>query len=162
MPDRTVALDWLRQQGIKSPESCLASAGYAPLAALAFSDQDYLDLHDSFIRQVSTRDLDPVGLAEKMQKADLVTIVSWLQKWGYDLVSFRITGEIRYHPDRAGTIQSLAYGVDLRQLGVYLRSLNDAQQLAAHSLNPRLFLEDLLFSYLQALSSRPPDASAYG
>jgi len=96
-----------------------------------------------------------------MQKTDMAIVVSWLQKWSYDLMSFRITGEIRYHLDRMEAIKSLAHGIDPRQLGVYLRSLNEAQQLAAHPLNPRLFLEDLLISYLQALSPRPPATSAF-
>jgi DNA polymerase-3 subunit delta' len=160
-PDRAAALGWLRQQGVKNPEICLASAGYAPLAALEFSHGDYLDLHGSFIQQVSARDLNPVALADRMQKTDMAIVVSWLQKWSYDLMSFRITGEIRYHLDRMEAIKSLAHGIDPRQLGVYLRSLNEAQQLAAHPLNPRLFLEDLLISYLQALSPRPPATSAF-
>lgn len=151
-PDRAVALDWLRRQGIKSPETCLASAGYAPLAALEFSDDNYLELHGSFMQQVSTRELNPVALADRMQKADLAAVVSWLQKWCYDLMSFRVTGKIRYHLDRAVAIKSLAHASDPRSLSTYLRSLDEAQQLAAHPLNPRLFLEDILFSYVKALS----------
>jgi DNA polymerase-3 subunit delta' len=152
VPARAVALDWLRQQGIKSPESCLASAGYAPLAALEFSDDNYLELHGSFMQQVGTRELNPVALADRMQKADLATVVNWLQKWCYDLMSFRVTGTIRYHLDRAAAIKSLAHAVDPLSLSTYLRSLDEAQQLAAHPLNPRLFLEDILFSYVNALS----------
>jgi DNA polymerase-3 subunit delta' len=151
-PDRVVALDWLRQQGIKRPETCLASAGYAPLAALEFSDGNYLELYDSFMQQVSNREMNPVALADRMQKADLPTVVNWLQKWCYDLMSFCVAGEIRYHPDRSAAIKSLAHAVDARSLSTYLGSLNEAQQRAAHPLNPRLFLEDLLFSYVKALS----------
>jgi DNA polymerase-3 subunit delta' len=151
-PDRAVALDWLRQQGIKSAETCLASAGYAPLAALEFSDSNYLELYDSFMQQVSDRELNPVALADRMQKADLATVVSWLQKWCYDLMSFCVTGKIRYHLDRAAAIRTLARAIDPQSLSGYLRSLDEAQQLAAHSLNPRLFLENILFSYVKALS----------
>jgi DNA polymerase-3 subunit delta' len=158
-PDRAVALDWLRQQGIKKPETCLASAGYAPLAALEFSDANYLELHDSFMQQVSAHEMNPVALADKMQKADLPAVVSWLQKWCYDLMSFCVAGEIRYHPDRSAAIKSLAHAIDPRSLSTYLRSLNEAQQRATHPLNPRLFLEDLLFSYAKALS-RPFSESA--
>jgi DNA polymerase-3 subunit delta' len=158
-PDRAVALDWLTQQGIKRPETCLAAAGYAPLAAMEFSDGNYLELHDSFMQQVGARELNPVALADKMQKADLLTVVNWLQKWCYDLMSFCVTGEIRYHPDRSAAIKSLAHMIDPRSLSTYLQSLNEAQQRAAHPLNPRLFLEDLLFSYVKALS-RPFSESA--
>lgn len=155
-PGRAEALGWLRQQGVKSPETCLASGGHAPLAALEYNDDNYLELHGNFIQQISVRgNFNPVMLAEKMQKTDLPTVVNWLQKWCYDLMSFCVAGEIRYHLDRMEAIKSLAHAIDPLSLSAYLRSLNEAQQLATHPLNARLFLEELLFSYLKALSSRP-------
>ena len=160
VPDRAAALDWLRQQGVKSPETCLASAGYAPLAALEFNDESYLELHDYFIREVSAYgNLNPVALAERMQKADLPTVVNWLQKWCYDLMSFCVAGKTRYHLDSAATMKTLAHDIDPRSLSAYLRSLAEAQQLASHPLNARLFLEELLFSYLKALSPRSLNSS---
>jgi DNA polymerase-3 subunit delta' len=153
VPDPATAIAWLEQQGIKDPETCLASAGYAPLSALEFNDDDYLERHSGFIGQISTpADLNPLALAEALQKSDLPTVVNWLQKWCYDLMSFRTTGEIRYHLDRFAAIKLLAPGIDPRSLATYSRTLANAQLLASHPLNPRLFLEELLFSYVIALS----------
>ena len=87
-----------------------------------------------------------------MQKADLPTVVNWLQKWCYDLMSFQTAGKIRYHLNMLATVKSLAPGIDPRSLATYLRSLTETHQLASHTLNPRLFLEEMLFSYVQALS----------
>ena len=153
VPDPATAIAWLEQQGIKDPETCLASAGYAPLSALEFNDDDYLERHGDFIGQISTpADLNPLALAEALQKSDLPTVVNWLQKWCYDLMSFRTTGKIRYHLDRLAAIKLLAPGIDPRSLATYSRTLTNAQLLASHPLNPRLFLEELLFSYVIALS----------
>jgi DNA polymerase-3 subunit delta' len=41
--------------------------------------------------------------------------------------------------------------MDPRSLITCLRALTKTQQLAHHPLNPRLFLEDMLFSYAAAL-----------
>ncbi len=159
VPDPATAIAWLKQQGIKDPETCLASAGYAPLSALEFNDDDYLERHGDFIEQISVpADLSPIALAEAMQKSDLPTVVNWLQKWCYDLMSFRATGKVRYHLDRLAAIKLLAPGIEPRSLATYSRTLAGAQLLASHPLNTRLFLEELLFSYVIALSPVSPSS----
>jgi len=153
-PDPAVAIDWLRQQGLINPEMCLAAAGYAPLSALEFNDEAHHDQHVAFISQISAPgNFNPITLAEEMQKTDLPTVVNWLQKWCYDLLSFCTTGRVRYHTDRLAAIGKLAPGLDPRTLVTYLRTLTKTQQLASHPLNPRLFLEEMLFSYVTALAS---------
>lgn len=160
-PDSAVAARWLKQQGVQNAEVCLASAGNAPLAALEFNDHAYLEQHGAFIKQISEpANFNPISLAEAMQKSDLPTVVNWLQKWCYDLLSFRTTGKIRYHVDTPAAVQSLASRTDPRSLITYLRTLTKTRQLASHPLNPRLFLEEMLFSYIAAL--RPPQAERYG
>ncbi|WP_232298002.1 DNA polymerase III subunit delta' [Nitrosospira sp. NpAV] len=152
-PDPATATAWLAQQGVKDPATCLASAGYAPLAALEFNDDDYLARHEAFIRQISAPgNFNPIVLAEEMQKLDLPTLVNWLQKWCYDLMSFCTTGKIRYHLDMLATIKSLASEIDPRALAAYLRTLNATRRLAHHPLNPRLFLEEMLFSYVMSIA----------
>jgi DNA polymerase III subunit delta' len=159
VPDPATAIAWLEQQGIKDPETCLASAGYAPLSALEFNDDDYLERHGDFIEQISVlADFNPIALAEALQKSDLPTVVNWLQKWCYDLMSFRTTGKVRYHLDRLAAIKLLAPGIEPRSLATYSRTLAGAQLLANHPLNTRLFLEELLFSYVTALSPVSPSS----
>lgn len=156
-PDLAAATAWLKQQGVKDPAMCLASAGYAPLAALEFNDDNYLDRHEAFIRQISAPgNFNPIMLAEELQKSDLPTVVNWLQKWCYDLMSFRTTRKIRYNLKMRADIKSLASEVDPRVLGTYLRTLNAAQRLAHHPLNPRLFLEEILFSYVTSIAPASP------
>ncbi|MEK6707405.1 MAG: DNA polymerase III subunit delta' [Pseudomonadota bacterium] len=147
-PDLATAVAWLKQQGVKDPATSLAAAGYAPLAALEFDDDDYLAQHEAFIRQIGTPGgFNPIVLAEEMQKSDLPTAVNWMQKWCYDLMSFRTTGKIRYHLPMLATIKSLVSEIDPRALAAYSRSLISTQRLARHPLNPRLFLEEMLLSY---------------
>ncbi len=154
-PDFTQAIDWLDQQGIKDPKASLALAavGYAPLAALEYYDDEYFLQHEFFIKHISTlKSLNPIFLAEEMQKSDLPTVVNWLQKWCYDLISYRITGRIRYHLAMQTTINALVPKIDPRQLARYLRSLIDMQRLSHHPLNPRLFLEEILISYAMLMA----------
>jgi len=151
-PDPAIAAAWLTQQGVKDPDTCLAAAGYAPLTALEFNDDDYLAQHGDFIKQVSMPGFNPIMLAEAMQKSDLPTVVNWLQKWCYDLMSFRTTGKIRYHLHMLATIKSLTSGIDPRLLAGFIRDLIGTQRLSRHPLNPRLFLEEMLLSYAMLMA----------
>lgn len=152
-PDFTQAIDWLDQQGIKNPKASLAVAGYAPLAALEYNNEEYFVQYEAFIKHISTlKSFNPIFLAEEMQKSDLPTVVNWLQKWCYDLISFRLTGRIRYHLSMQTTIKALVEKIDPRQLARYLRSLIDMQRLSHHPLNHRLFLEEMLISYAMLMA----------
>jgi len=153
VPDFDLAIDWLEQQGIKDAQGSLAAVGYTPLAALEYSDGEYRLEYESFINHISIlKDLNPILLAEELQKSDLPTTVSWLQKWCYDLMSFRTTGKIRYHLSMQTRIEELVPKIDPLQLAGYLCNLIDMQRLAHHTLNPRLFLEEVLISYAMLMA----------
>lgn len=159
-PDVATAKDWLTQQGVEKPSACLAAASFAPLLALAFNDPDYTAQHDLFLDQISAPEkLNSIALAEKMQRTDLPTVVSWQQKWCYDLLSFSMTGKIRYHLSQQAAIQTLAVTVNTKALVTYSRSLLSTQQLSRHPLNARLFLEAMFLRYVM-LVAKPNDLKA--
>lgn len=161
IPDVAQASHWLKQQGVKEPEACLAAASFAPLLALTFNDQCYVAQHDAFIEQISApRKISPIELAEKMQHSDLPIVVSWMQKWCYDLLCFCLTGKIRYHLSRLAAIRDLVSSIDARALAAFLRVLLLSQQLARHPLNPRLFLEEILIKYVTLLDSNGMEPSS--
>lgn len=152
VPDAASACHWLTQQGVKHPDTYLALAGYSPLQAIAFNQSDYFNQYADFIRHISTpASLDPISLANKLHKLDLPDIVSWLQKWCYDLISFHTTGNIRYHLQQEMAIKKLAAAADLRLLVSFWRNLSMTQQLSSHPLNTKLFLEEMLLSYLRVM-----------
>lgn len=152
-PDAAVARNWLVQQGVRHPDICLALAGASPLQAVAFSQEDYFTEHANFIRQISLpASLNPILLANTLHKLDLPIMVSWLQKWCYDLMSFRTTGEIRYHVHQEMVIRKLAATVDPKLLASFWRSLITTQQLSRHPLNAKLFIEEMLLSYLRVIA----------
>jgi DNA polymerase-3 subunit delta' len=154
VPDFSLAINWLEQQGVKDAQASLAAVGYAPLAALEYNNDDKYHLeYESFINRISElRSINPILLAEELQKSDLPTTVNWLQKWCYDLMSFRTTGKIRYHLSMQTRIEELVPKIDPLQLSGYLRNLIDMQRLAHHTLNPRLFLEEVLISYAMLMA----------
>ena len=148
IPDIAQATCWLKQQGVNKPEVCLAAASFAPLLALTFNEQSYVTQHDAFIEQISApRKFSPIELAEKMQQSELPVVVSWMQKWCYDLLSFCLTGKIRYHLSKVVAIRTLAPIIDTKALVAFLCTLLSSQQLSRHPLNTRLFLEEIFFTY---------------
>lgn len=152
VPDVDTSMDWLKQQAVNDPQACLTAAGLAPLAALQFSESELFVPHEQFVQQISTpSQLNPIALANTMQQLDLSTVVSWLQKWCYDLVSYQMSGKIRYYRYQQIAIKSLAEHIDIQACIAYSRALYKHQQLSHHPLNARLFLEEVFLSYVQAV-----------
>ncbi len=154
-PDVKTSLDWLVQQAVKDPQSCLTAAGLAPLTALQFNDSELFAQHEQFIQQISSpMQLNPISLALTMQQVDLSTLVSWLQKWCYDLVSYAVCGKVRYYHDQQAMIESLAANINTHACITYVRTLYTHQRLSQHPLNPRLFLEEIFLSYIQLVNEK--------
>ena len=151
-PDAEDAMRWLAQQGVKTPAEMLAASGFAPLQAVQQGEQLGSEERDKLLRAIrQPAALDVFALAEALQKTEQVVIVQWLQQWSYDLSAMKLAGKLRYHPGEEAAIRKLVESIaplNLARLQSYLQS---AKREAQHTLNARLFLESLLFSYRQLI-----------
>jgi len=145
LPDPGRAAQWLKTQGVADPEVALAGAGGAPLAALSLAGTD--DERSRFLERLRAPGFDPIALADQIQKISPAEVVTWLQRWSYDLLLSCVAGRIRYHPKYKGVIGETSRQCDAVQVAAYLRRLAQAKALARHPLNPKLFFEDLLLQY---------------
>ena len=93
-----------------------------------------------------------VGVAEEMQQFELLCIVDWLQKWCFDLMSCRATGKVRYYLQEEAVIREIAAKIDPEVLAFLWRDLITSRRWARHPLNPRLFIESLLYRYLDSIA----------
>lgn len=153
LPERGAASAWLREQGVTETGACLAQSGYAPLAALQLSSEDYQKSRDLvFARLGSPNELDPLSLAEQGEKLGLSWMLHWMQQWVYDLASTCLTARARYQSEPPQGMVRLAKTVNLIELFKFQQELLDAQRTLHHPLNHRLLLERLLFSYWQIVN----------
>ena len=148
-PDAMQAIAWLKAQGVARPEVALASAGGAPLTALAAEGNE--PEHIRFLEGLRDPRMDPIALTERTQRVPLSDVVGWLQRWSYDLLSFRVAGRIRYHLGQESAVANTSRHCEARDIAHYLRQLARARALAQHPLNSRLFVEDLLLQYQRAV-----------
>lgn len=152
-PTPAQAAAWLKEQGIKEAELCLALAGGAPLLARDFADADYLKERHQFLSALQTpKQLNWLTLAEQGAKADMAARFDWLQKWLYDLISSRLAQQVRYNLDFANGLQDLAARVNLSRVQDFSRELAQIKRRLQHPLNPQLLLESVLLSYLTAVN----------
>jgi DNA polymerase-3 subunit delta' len=149
-PPAAMARDWLRKQGVREPELALAQAGGAPLLAGRF-DEEYWRQRGRFLASLTDRAFDPLGAAEQLRDQELAPIVTWMQKWSFDLAWHKVTGAVRYNPDFAAALAAVATGVDLLEALRFHRQMVRLQRSVAHPLNARLFLEQLLLTYAALL-----------
>jgi DNA polymerase-3 subunit delta' len=145
VPDHKLALAWLKEQGVEDSAGLLAAAGGAPLGALELSGSEAE--RQRLLSALGKAEFDPIALAEQMQRTPASEVVTWLQRWSYDLLACRLGSEIRYHPKYEGLIVGISRACRAPELAGYLRVLAQARALAQHPLNPKLFFEDLFFRY---------------
>lgn len=148
LPERSAALAWLAAQGLGDAQSWLAQQGGAPLAALEMAQSGQREELDEFLRQLSKPGVDTsLKIAEKMQKMDMPTTVSWLQRWLYDVFSCKQSGRIRYYPRYEKELRVLAARVESGALLRVIGHASERQAIASHPLSAKLFLEEMLLEY---------------
>jgi len=142
---RSVASAWLASQGVAAADAALSFSAGAPLAAL--EEVKSTESRGILVEILATPGFDPVRAAERLLGAAPPDIVTWLQKWIYDLVRVRSGGTPRYHPGESEQLARLARHADPVRLTRLVRRIAEARALALHPLNPKLFLEDMLMQY---------------
>lgn len=148
MPTREQALSWLNTQQITDAEVWLAQQGGAPLSALKIAQSENRNDLDEFLRQLSKPSVESsLKMAEKMQKIDLTITVSWLQRWLYDIFSYKQSGRIRYYPYYKKELALLADRAETSALLQVIKNTGERQMIANHPLSAKLFIEDMLLDY---------------
>jgi DNA polymerase-3 subunit delta' len=148
MPDHAQAAAWLKAQGLADADSWLREQGGAPLAALAQSEAGERDEMDALLQLLAHPSIDgALKAADKLSKTPLSAVVSWQQRWLYDVFSYKLSGSIRYYPRYQKELAALAGKVHTSNLMRAIKSANERRATSDHPLSPKLFLEDMLLDY---------------
>ncbi|RJG10701.1 DNA polymerase III subunit delta' [Massilia cavernae] len=148
MPDHAAALAWLKEQGLPDADSWLREQGGAPLAALAQSESGNREDMDALLQVLARPGIDgALKAAEKLSKAALPSLVSWQQRWLYDVLSYKLSGKIRYYPRYEKELAVLAGKVHTANLMRAIKGTNERRAIADHPLSAKLFVEDMLLDY---------------
>jgi len=152
-PEPQAAIEWLQAQGTPDPALSLAHTGNAPLLARELAERQYWQQRESFLAHIAAPGFNPLAVAEEVCDYAIRDIVSWLQKWTFDLVFQKFLGKVRYNPDRAAALSALAARIDALSMLRFHREVLRLQRVIDHPLHPRLLVEQLLIDYAGALNS---------
>ncbi|HTT37476.1 MAG TPA: DNA polymerase III subunit delta' [Burkholderiales bacterium] len=156
VPEKQAALDWLRRAGIKEEETLLAQAGNAPLAAADMADGEYWRSRPALLDALARPQASVGDVLSSISTDEVGPFIAHLHRWCYDLVSFRLTGRLRYNPDHASALAAIASNMNLFRLLDLMRELVSAVRWQEHPLNPRLVIEQLGIRYYRSLASQHP------
>ena len=148
MPSHAEALAWLKAQGVSDADSWLREQGGAPLAAMAQAEVGNRDDLEVLLQLLARPSVEgALKVAEKLQKVPLSAQVSWLQRWLYDVFSYKLAGNIRYYPRYEKELAAIADKIHVSRLLAAIKGANERRATADHPLSPKLFLEDMLLDY---------------
>lgn len=160
-PDAANLDRWQAAEG-RTLDALLALSGGIPLAATRLAEQGGAALLDRFLRDLTAADPDMLKLAGqweawlKSKEAlaagfGLTTLVDWMQRWVADLAALRLGGRIRFFPAQEAVLSALASRSSVAAASNCYNELAQIRRVAAHPLNLRLFLEDMLMRYARAV-----------
>jgi len=148
MPNHAEALAWLKAQGVSDADSWLREQGGAPLAALSQAETGNRDDMDTLLQLLAHPSVEgALKAADKLQKVPLASQVSWMQRWLYDLFSYKLAGNVRYYPRYQKELAGLADKIHVSRLLAAIKGANERRATADHPLSPKLFIEDMLLDY---------------
>ena len=163
-PDAAQAAAWLAGQGVEQPAALLALCGGMPVAAAQLASGIGAAARGRFVRDMlSLERSDPVALAgawEAWLKSKeslgagfgVPQLVDWLQRWVADLVLVALSGRVRSFPDQQAALQAQANKLQLAALLSCYNDLVRLRRVAAHPLNLRLVLDDMLLRYARVVA----------
>ncbi|MEP6657760.1 MAG: DNA polymerase III subunit delta' [Betaproteobacteria bacterium] len=154
-PPAAAARDWLLAQGVKAPETVLAQAGGAPLAALRLADQAVQTERQVWLAALAAPFTLPVlAVASRIlaggredRRARLAQAIDWLLYWTGDLARVIAGASPQRNPDFDASLRTLAPQVAPLSLFRYHRMLLLQRGQVAHPLVPHLVAEALLIGY---------------
>lgn len=153
-PPRPQAKTWLEQQLVADADIWLAEQGGAPLAALEQAQSGIRQVLDEFLDHLARPTVDgALKIADKLQKTPVRDLISWLQRWQYDMFSHKLCGTIRYYPRYRVELAALAARVETNSLLSALKLANERRAIAEHPLSAKLFIEDMLLDYWSLFSN---------
>ncbi|MES2500528.1 MAG: DNA polymerase III subunit delta' [Pseudomonadota bacterium] len=151
LPSNDEALSWLDQKGVSNAETLLSYAGGAPLTALQTSENN--DAMINLINQLTLGSkLQPFASAPAFLALGMEQAIDTLQKWVFDLMSYKLTGKSRYHVRHINALQALCKSVNLNVLMSFQQKLVDAKKTATHPLSNEMQLENMLLHYTKIFS----------
>lgn len=153
MPDHPAALAWLKEQGVPDADSWLREEGGAPLAARTQAENGSREELEALLHFLARPSTDSaLRSAEKLSKTPLAALVSWQQRWLYDLLSVKLSGVVRYYPRYQKELAALAGHVRTANVLRAVKSANERRAVADHPLSAKLFVEDMLLDYTSCCS----------
>jgi DNA polymerase-3 subunit delta' len=153
LPEHAAALAWLQEQGVQDADGWLREQGGAPLTAQEQAEAGSREGFDTLLQFLA-----PPGpgaalrVADKLAKAPLASLVSWLQRWLYDLLSQKLAGRVRYYPRHERALVRLAERVPMPNLLRAIKATTERRAVADHPLSAKLFVEDMLLDYTACCS----------
>jgi DNA polymerase-3 subunit delta' len=146
-PSATLALAWLTDRNVRTPQRLLAQAAGRPLHAAALAESSALAERSQFLRCLADPALDPHAVAEKAARETVAAWTEWMQTWCHDLMLVAVGGQPRFHGEQAAELIRLASMLDRGQLLDWELRLRSARWEVRQPVNARLFCDELLMRY---------------
>lgn len=152
-PESTQVLPWLKRE-IKDadPDLLLRLASGSPLSAIKHASSELLNERQLMLKEfysISAGSADPVAVADRWNKQDLILTLNWLYSWVTDILRLKFNPEIldMVNSDQRAHLMKLAQVLEFKKLYRTLDQTYQALGAQGTQLNSQMILESLLLSW---------------
>jgi DNA polymerase-3 subunit delta' len=145
-PTKEQASEYLKENNLTVEKGALAYFNSSPIQAI--------DQHDSYekVKQITNILGQGKSIGSQLDNGDwlefgLPWAVNVMQKWCYDLFSYKLTNELFYFPAKKEIIENLAINLNLSKILIFLKKLNEVKVYASKPVNKEINLELLIIEY---------------
>jgi DNA polymerase-3 subunit delta' len=155
LPEPVLATDWLKAEGVEQAEVRLALAGGAPLAALAWQEEESWSQRMQVLDGLAApQSLDAAAAGESWGRLPSALWYGLSYKWLTDLLASALKAPVRFSPDYGEALGKLAAQADLRGLMNLSRKHAEDGRWTEHPLNRPLQIESWLLDYRALFESK--------
>lgn len=145
-PTKEQASEYLKENNLTLEKGALAYFNSSPIKAI--------DQHDSYekVKQITNILGQGKAIGSQLNNGDwlefgLPWTINVMQKWCYDLFSYKLTNELFYFPAKKEIIENLAMDLNLSKILIFLKKLNEVKVYASKPVNKEINLELLVIEY---------------
>ncbi len=146
VPDTNVAKAYLTDKNIANSEFWLTYNNNCPLFNVEITEEQF----DLLIKVLSKPSVDKIySFTNSIENKNNAIIFEFIIKWLSDLISYKLTGILKYFLNYEDTFIDLAAKENIIKTFYLQDKLNFLLEWASHSLNHKLQMENILFQYQQ-------------
>tara|TARA_B100001057_G_scaffold437958_1_gene470154 strand:- start:584 stop:1540 length:957 start_codon:yes stop_codon:yes gene_type:complete len=145
-PSNEQSKEYLNKNKLSLDDGAIDYFNSSAITAIEQAD-NYQKVKDIIYVLEKGRDFKTIHIKADWLDYGLSWTINVIQKWCYDLFSYKLTNELFYFPNKKDTFEKLSNNISLSKMLVLMKKLNEVKAYASKPVNKEINLELVMIEY---------------